>query len=178
MPFAERLAEITYRDEHFNVRGQFQDFQTIDDELAAEDRPYSRAPRLLASGDWNQGLGAIDYGFDAEMVNFDRNTGVTGWRLDVAPRAGLDWSAPGFFVRPSAGYRYTQYSLEDQAPGSRRLRPRARCRSRRSMRAWCSSAAPARRASAASRSSRARCTCTRRSATRASCRCSTPGCRT
>ena len=51
-------------------------------------------------------------------VNFDRNIGATGWRLDVAPRAGFDWSAPGFFVRPSGGYRYTQYSLEDVAPGT------------------------------------------------------------
>lgn len=117
VPFAERLAEITYRDEHFNVRGQFQDFQVIDDELAAEDRPYSRAPRLLASGDWDKGFGTIDYGFDAELVNFDRNTGVTGWRLDAAPRAGVDWSAPGYFVRPSVGYRYTQYSLENEDPG-------------------------------------------------------------
>jgi LPS-assembly protein len=117
VPFAERLAEITYRDEHFNVRGQFQDFQVIDDELAAEDRPYTRAPRLLASGDWDKGFGTIDYGFDAEMVNFQRNTGVTGWRLDVAPRAGVDWSAPGYFVRPSVGYRYTQYSLENEDPG-------------------------------------------------------------
>jgi LPS-assembly protein len=117
VPFAERLAEITYRDEHFNVRGQFQDFQVIDDELASDDRPYSRAPRLLASGDWDKGFGAIDYGFDAEMVNFHRNTGITGWRLDVAPRAGVDWSAPGYFVRPSVGYRYTQYSLEGQDPG-------------------------------------------------------------
>ena len=118
IPFAERLAEASYRDEHLNVRAQVQDFQTIDDELAEEDRPYTRAPRLLASGDWNTGLGAIDYGFDAELVNFDRDVGVTGWRLDVAPRVGFDWSAPGFFVRPSIGYRYTQYSLEDQAPGT------------------------------------------------------------
>lgn len=118
VPFAERLAEFTYRDEHLNVRGQVQDFQTIDDDLAPLDRPYSRAPRILASGDWGPGLGAIDYGFDAELVNFDRNIGVTGWRLDIAPRAGFDWSGPGFFVRPSAGYRYTQYSLEDQAPGT------------------------------------------------------------
>jgi LPS-assembly protein len=117
VPFAERLAEITYRDEHFNVRGQFQDFQVIDDELASEDRPYSRAPRLLASGDWDKGFGTIDYGFDAELVNFNRNTGVTGWRLDVAPRAGVDWSAPGYFVRPSVGYRYTQYALKDEDPG-------------------------------------------------------------
>jgi LPS-assembly protein len=118
VPFAERLAEATYRDEHLNVRAQFQQFQTIDDELPDESRPYARTPRVLASGDWESGLGAINYGFDAEVVNFERNIGVTGWRADVAPRFGADWSAPGFFVRPSAGYRYTQYSLRDVAPGT------------------------------------------------------------
>ena len=119
VPFAERLAEATYRDEHLNLRAQFQDFQTIDEELAEEDRPYARTPRLLASGDWNsRALGGIDYGFDAEVVSFERDLGVTGWRLDAAPRAGFDWSGPGYFVRPSAGYRYTQYSLDDQAPGT------------------------------------------------------------
>ena len=118
VPFTERLLEASYRNEHWNVRAQAQDFQTIDEDLAVEDRPYTRAPRILASGDWNKGLGAIDYGFDAELVNFERNVGVTGWRLDVAPRLGFDWSAPGFFVRPSAGYRYTQYNLKDEAPGT------------------------------------------------------------
>jgi LPS-assembly protein len=116
--FAERLAEISYRDEHLNVRGQFQQFQTIDNDLPDVDRPYARTPRVLASGDWDAGLGAVEYGFDGEIVNFERNEGVTGWRLDVAPRVGFDWSAPGFFVRPSAGYRYTQYSLHDEAPGT------------------------------------------------------------
>jgi LPS-assembly protein len=118
IPFTERLAEATYRDEHWNVRAQVQDFQTIDEDLPDEDRPYARTPRVLASGDWDLGLGAIDYGFDAELVNFERNLGVTGWRIDVAPRAGFDWSAPGFFVRPSGGFRYTQYSLAHNDPGT------------------------------------------------------------
>jgi LPS-assembly protein len=116
--FAERLAELTYRDEHWNLRAQVQDFQTIDEDLADLDRPYRRTPRILASGDWQTAAGLVDYGFDGELVHFDRNIGVTGWRLDVAPRLGFDWSAPGFFVRPSAGYRYTQYRLENQTPGS------------------------------------------------------------
>ena len=117
VPFAERLAEATYRDEHLNVRAQFQHFQTIDDELPEVDRPYARTPRLLASGDWESALGSVDYGFDAEVVKFDRDLGVTGWRADVAPRVGFDWSAPGFFVRPSAGYRYTKYQLDGVDPG-------------------------------------------------------------
>ena len=118
VPFTERLAEASFRDEHWNVRAQLQHFQTIDEELLAEQRPYARTPRVLASGDWGAGHDAIEYGFDAEFVNFDRNVGVTGWRMDVAPHVGFDWSAPGFFVRPSAGYRYTQYSLEHTDPGS------------------------------------------------------------
>jgi len=120
VPFTERLAEVTYRDEHWNVRAQAQDFQTIDEDLPVDDRPYARTPRVLGSGGWATGtsLGAIDYGFDAELVNFERNTGVTGWRMDAAPRVGLDWSAPGYFVRPSVGFRYTQYSLDDNTPGT------------------------------------------------------------
>jgi LPS-assembly protein len=117
VPFTERLAEASYRDEHWNVRAQLQHYQTIDEELIEEQRPYARTPRVLASGDWDLGMGAINYGFDSEFVNFDRDVGVTGWRMDVAPRVGFDWSAPGFFVRPSAGYRYTQYSLDDTSPG-------------------------------------------------------------
>ena len=115
-PSASRKPPIATR--HWNVRAQIQDFQTIDEDLPVDDRPYTRTPRLLASGDWNLGQGAIDYGFDGELVNFERNVGVTGWRMDVAPRVGLDWSAPGYFVRPSGGFRYTQYSLEDNEPGT------------------------------------------------------------
>ena len=118
VPFTERIAEASYRDEHWNVRAQFQNFQTIDEALPDDLRPYERTPRVLASGDWDSGLGAIEYGFDAEFVNFDRDVGVTGWRMDVAPRMGLDWSAPGFFVRPEAGFRYTQYSLDGAAAGT------------------------------------------------------------
>ncbi len=118
VPFTERLAQASYRDEHWNVRAQLQHFQTIDEELLEELRPYARTPRILASGDWDSGLGAIEYGFDAEFVNFERDIGVTGWRMDVAPHAGFDWSAPGFFVRPSAGFRYTQYSLDGTDPGT------------------------------------------------------------
>jgi LPS-assembly protein len=84
IPFTERLAEATYRNEHWNVRAQVQDFQTIDEALPVEDRPYARTPRILASGDWDLGLGAIDYGFDAEVVNFERKH-----RRDrLAPRRG------------------------------------------------------------------------------------------
>ncbi|MCP5328484.1 MAG: LPS assembly protein LptD [Steroidobacteraceae bacterium] len=117
--FLERLARLTYRDQHWWLRGEVQHFQTINEGLAAEDRPYTRLPRLLARGDWSAGPARrLSYGFDAELVNFDREVGVTGWRFDATPTIGLDLSNAGVYLRPQAGYRYTRYALDGLAPGA------------------------------------------------------------
>jgi LPS-assembly protein len=116
--FLERVAEVSYRDEFWRVRGEFQQFQTIDRDLALDERPYARLPRLLAAGAWNFGAnGVLSVGLDSEIVNFDRSVGVTGWRVDAAPTLGLDLRGPGFFLRPSAGWRYTRYALNEVAAG-------------------------------------------------------------
>mgnify|MGYP002393186796 CR=1 FL=1 len=116
--FVERTAELTYRDAHWRLRGAFQDFQTIDIDVAAADRPYSMLPQLYASADFSVGSALqLRYGFDAEVVNFDRNVGVTGWRYDTAPHLGLDWQGAGWFLRPSLQWRATGYSLDDTGPG-------------------------------------------------------------
>ncbi|MBV6422794.1 MAG: LPS-assembly protein LptD [Steroidobacteraceae bacterium] len=119
--FVERTAELTYRDAHWNLRGAFQDFQTIDVDVAAIDRPYAAVPQLYASADYRVGQALqLRYGFEAEVVNFERNVGVTGWRYDAAPHLGLDWQGAGYFIRPALTWRATGYSLEDTAPGADR----------------------------------------------------------
>jgi len=116
--FVERSAELTYRDANWRLRGAVQDFQAIDTDVAADDRPYTMLPQLYASADFRIGQALqLRYGFDAEVVNFDRNTGVTGWRYDAAPHIGLDWQGAGYFLRPAVSWRSTGYSLEDTAPG-------------------------------------------------------------
>jgi LPS-assembly protein len=115
--FLERLLELSYRDEHWRLKGSLQDFQTLDPNLADVERPYSTVPRLRADGDFTLG-NVLRYGFDSEAVAFDRNTGVTGWRFDVLPHIGLAWEGPGYFVRPGVTWRWTQYELDDTAPGA------------------------------------------------------------
>ncbi|MCU0760350.1 MAG: LPS assembly protein LptD [Steroidobacteraceae bacterium] len=116
--FLERVARLAYRDENWRLRGEVQQFQTIDRALGADLRPYARVPRLLADGSWGAGPGGrLTYGFDSELVNFDRDVGVTGWRLDATPTLGLDLSGAGYYLKPQAGWRYTRYALEDTAPG-------------------------------------------------------------
>jgi LPS-assembly protein len=111
--FLRRNARLSFRDENWFLRAEAEQFQTIDRALDAIDRPYARLPRVQASGDWmTTGPLAMRYGFDSELVNFDREVGVKGWRTDLAPWVGLDFGSPAYYVRPSAGWRYTRYDLE------------------------------------------------------------------
>jgi LPS-assembly protein len=122
--FIERRATLSYRGEHWNVDGEAQQYQTIDYTLAVNDRPYARVPRIAVSANYGLGpAGLLRYGFDSELVDFQRPdgaTGVTGWRADVMPGASLDLTGPGYFLRPALAWRATSYQLDDTAPGQPR----------------------------------------------------------
>ncbi len=112
-----RTLNFDFYTQHWSFFGQVQDYQTIDDAIVPEDEPYRRVPQLLASGFWpDQWLG-LALGFDSELVNFDRDVGVTGWRLNLAPEVALPISAPGWFITPSVVLDHTRYELSNTAPG-------------------------------------------------------------
>jgi len=116
--FVERRATLSYRDEHWRIDGEAQQYQTIDDTLAPTDRPYARVPSVTVSADYGFGPGQrLRYGFDSEIVDFQRGVGETGWRLDLMPSASLNFDGPGYFVRPGIAWRGTQYQLSDAPPG-------------------------------------------------------------
>ncbi|HVW69024.1 MAG TPA: LPS assembly protein LptD [Steroidobacteraceae bacterium] len=131
--FVERRATFSYRDDHWRVDGEAQQYQTIDNTLVVANRPYARAPAITASADFGWGPGSlIRYGFDSEIVNFDRDIShisnclqpgvtvspcVTGWRADVMPAVSLNLDGPGYFFRPAGSFRATQYELENTLPG-------------------------------------------------------------
>jgi LPS-assembly protein len=108
--FLERVARLTYLDEHWRATGLVQHFQTIDRFLPREDRPYARAPQLLVRGRWG---GAQGPGLElrGEGVYFTRDEGVTGARFDLEPTASWAWRMPGAFFVPAVGFRATAYSL-------------------------------------------------------------------
>ena len=123
--FLDRSATFSYRDEHWSIDAQAQQYQTIDTTLLAEERPYARVPRIVADG-YYTALGLIHYGFDSEVVNFEHSArstpGVpplpTGWREDLYPALSLDLSGPGYFFRPAAAWRATFYELANTLPGA------------------------------------------------------------
>ncbi|MGI9222048.1 MAG: LPS-assembly protein LptD [Woeseiaceae bacterium] len=112
-----RTLSFDYYTRHLSFFGQIQDYQTIDDAIVPDDEPYRRLPQFLASGIWpDQWLG-LQLGFDSEIVNFDRDVGVTGWRMNIAPQIALPISKPGWFVTPSVVLDHTRYDLSDTTPG-------------------------------------------------------------
>ena len=113
----ERHLGATYYGGYWNLRGQLQDYQTVDPIISPADRPYQRMPQVVFEGEWPWQHG-VRFGLDAEYVNFDRDVGVTGSRLDLHPRVSLDWGAPGYYVTPSLSYRHTGYDLDNVAAGN------------------------------------------------------------
>ncbi len=111
----DRNVRFDYYGERFSLFGQVQDYQTIDDAIRPVDEPYRRIPQLLASGSWP--LGLLRLGIRGEVVNFDRDVGVTGWRLNASPSVGLPIARPGWFVSPALAVDHTRYELGDVPSG-------------------------------------------------------------
>jgi LPS-assembly protein len=114
----DRHMTFDYHTDSVSLFGQVQGFQTIDEAILPEDEPYRRVPQLLVRGNWPDKWLGMRFGLDGELVNFDRDIGVTGWRLNMAPSLALPISrSPGWFVTPAVTVDHTQYELSDTLPG-------------------------------------------------------------
>ena len=115
--YLQRIARLTYLDEHWRAIGILEQFQTIDRTIAPADRPYTRAPEIMLDGRWNQGNGP-GFGLQASATDFVRDTGVEGLRYGMAPTASFAWRAPGAFIVPSVGLQTIRYALRNTTDGN------------------------------------------------------------
>jgi LPS-assembly protein len=136
-PFLPRELSLVHRDDVWTLGLEASSFQTLDNTLAIDDRPYQALPRLTAAADWSPaGAPLLRLGFGSELVNyqrsacagwcldalgedladFPRGVDVDGWRLNAQPHLGLDISAPGYFLRPDVAWDFTQYALRGAGP--------------------------------------------------------------
>jgi LPS-assembly protein len=111
--FLERRADVLYYDDAWRIRGQLQNFQTIDTTVDAANRPYSRVPRIEASALYPIENSKFEFAFDSEAVNFLRGVGPTGARLNLSPEIRWSSRGPGYFFEPAVGYDFTQYDLHN-----------------------------------------------------------------
>lgn len=95
------------------------DFQTLNDFPDPAREPYRRLPRLFGSARRVLGDTPFFWSAGGELVNFDRDSGTTGTRLDLFPAVGARWDGSAGFLESRLGVRYTGYELDrDEGPSS------------------------------------------------------------
>ncbi|HLT92889.1 MAG TPA: LPS assembly protein LptD [Woeseiaceae bacterium] len=107
----DRSIWFDYYGDRWSLFARIQDYQTIDDTLLPTEKPYRRLPQFVFNGTWPDRILGLQYDLDGELVYFDRDVGVTGWRADVAPRVSWPLERPGWFVVPEVSVEYTAYGL-------------------------------------------------------------------
>ncbi len=113
----ERAGELRYAADTWGLLGRVQYYQTIDRDIPAGARPYSRLPQLLVDLEDPDGIAGTSYYLDAEYVNFYRRDSVRGHRLTLFPKIGLPLRNSWGFIEPRVGAHYASYRLTDQQVG-------------------------------------------------------------
>ena len=99
---------------YWNFEVMADDFQVIDESIRPQNKPYRRVPRLAYWMDMPIKRSDFSFGLNSELVYFDRDSGTTGARFDLYPEFYWHRFNHWGFIKPSLGYRYTAYNL-DQA---------------------------------------------------------------
>ena len=110
-----RFLDLTFFAPNWSLLTRLQNYQTIDPVLTDAEHPYERAPQMLFGGSWRGRL--LRFDSDTELVNFDRNVGTTGWRLDSTQELSLRFARSGMFLTPAIALRQTNYWIDNPAPG-------------------------------------------------------------
>ena len=111
-----RYVDLGYFASRWSLLTRLQNYQTIDTFIAPEERPYERVPQMIFDGNWIGDL--LGFTSNTELVNFDRQIGVTGWRLDSTQELSLRFARAGMYLTPAVAVRQTNYWLDNPAPGA------------------------------------------------------------
>src|SRR5256886_9437958 len=107
----------TLQSGNYMAQARMQRFQTLQDPLAPIVPPYWRVPQLNASASYNDIAGKFDTVLPGEYVRFVHPTLVEGSRASFSPTLAAPRIAPGWYVTPKTGLRYSGYQLDRQAEG-------------------------------------------------------------
>lgn len=120
----EQRADINFDQDNVKALIRLQSFQTVDEDIAAADRPHRRLPQFKLSAHSERLPLGLRTSFDYEFVYFDKDDAVTGTRLDMQPR--IDWPVvrDAWFFKPSVSQRFTYYALNNTSPDVGRTRSR------------------------------------------------------
>ncbi len=117
--YLERHLDARYYGDGWQALARVQGYQILNPALfSLTGNPYQRLPQLLFKSAWPPGVGGLSYQMYGELVNFQQSDMVTGTRLDLWPTVGWALEKPWGYLKPTAGFRYTGYQLDNTKSGA------------------------------------------------------------
>jgi len=116
LSFLDRHVRLTRSGETWQSDFFWQDYKTIDDSTAPEDRPYSRLPRVAFNLKPDPWIDQLQTPVEIEWVSFDRDDSVTGNRANIVTAVNWESSNSWYFFEPGLQLAFTDYQLDDN-PG-------------------------------------------------------------
>ncbi|MGP9684424.1 LPS-assembly protein LptD [Halomonas sp. AOP25-F1-15] len=116
----ERLAQVDYRGQRWQLDARAQGFQRLEDPLSDSDKPFYRLPSLSANADWqfNSGLytewrsNATYFWRDVDERRVPEREAAIGSRLHLTPAVGWRFEQPWGYVEPRTEFWNTAYELD------------------------------------------------------------------
>ncbi|MCO7245558.1 LPS-assembly protein LptD [Halomonas sp. Mc5H-6] len=116
----ERLAQVDYRGERWQLDARAQGFQRLDDPLNERNKPFYRLPSLTANARWQLGNGfysqwrsnATYFWRDVNEQRVIEREAATGSRLHLTPAVGWRFERPWGYIEPRTELWHTDYQLD------------------------------------------------------------------
>ena len=115
----ERRADITYTADDYVFRSRFLTYQTVDEAIVPDDRPYRQVPQFTLNYRRYFAQASINTTVDTEWVFFDRADSVTGARFDLNPRIEWNRTRTSWYSTVAGSVRYTNYTLNNSVTENR-----------------------------------------------------------
>tara|TARA_R110000851_G_scaffold7005_1_gene27636 strand:+ start:3335 stop:5785 length:2451 start_codon:yes stop_codon:yes gene_type:complete len=116
----ERLAQVDYRGQRWQLDARAQGFQRLEDPLSDSDKPFYQLPSLSANANWqfDNGLytqwrsNATYFWRDVDERRVPEREAATGSRLHLMPAVGWRFERPWGYLEPRTELWNTAYELD------------------------------------------------------------------
>lgn len=114
--YLERHITLNHSSKSWQTKLAWQNYQTIDQNIAIANRPYQRLPSFTLNSQFDAFDNGLQFDLRNEWVKFERDNSVTGSRLHIAPSLAWPKTDSWYFFRPKLQYALSEYRLDNNTP--------------------------------------------------------------
>lgn len=107
-----QLASLDYQSDLWASSVRTEGYQTVDDTIPKNRRPYQKLPQILFKTTLPEEDGTFNYNLTGEYVDFRHDTRISGSRIDLKPSIEYPLRSPAAFLVPAISLRHTMYDID------------------------------------------------------------------